>query len=89
MPESSTSQMYYATRDIRMGEEILTDSTFRCRRSCAAADRGERSRSINLKIISNLWNGTHNSINKGDQIRNTGSLLYDMDDMEDTNHHQF
>lgn len=71
-----------------MGEEILTDSTFTCRRNCAATDRGE-SRSINLKIISNLWNGTHNSINKGDHIRNTGSLLYDMDDMEDTNHHQF
>eukprot|EP00984_Skeletonema_dohrnii_P011122 scaffold4420_cov135-Skeletonema_dohrnii-CCMP3373.AAC.6 len=38
LPESSTSQLYYATRDIKRGEEILTDSTFRDQRDFAATD---------------------------------------------------
>ncbi len=40
LPESSTSQIYYATRDIKRGEEILTDATFRDRRDFAATDLG-------------------------------------------------
>eukprot|EP00984_Skeletonema_dohrnii_P021136 scaffold10485_cov106-Skeletonema_dohrnii-CCMP3373.AAC.2 len=40
LPESSTSQLYYATRDIKRGEEILTDSTFRDQRNFAATDLG-------------------------------------------------
>lgn len=41
MPESSTSQVYYATRDITSGEEILTDATFDGdRRNFAATDLG-------------------------------------------------
>jgi hypothetical protein len=42
LPESSTSQLYYATRDIKRGEEILTDSTFRDQRDFAATDLGMR-----------------------------------------------
>eukprot|EP00985_Skeletonema_marinoi_P016770 scaffold9057_cov80-Skeletonema_marinoi.AAC.1 len=38
--ESSTSQMYYATRDIKRGEEILTDSNFRDWTNFAATDLG-------------------------------------------------
>eukprot|EP00985_Skeletonema_marinoi_P002446 scaffold1019_cov97-Skeletonema_marinoi.AAC.24 len=40
LPESSTSQLYYATRNIKRGEEILTDSTFRDQRNFAATDLG-------------------------------------------------
>ena len=39
MPESSTSQLYYATRDIKSGEEILY-STLGDRRNFAATDLG-------------------------------------------------
>ena len=42
LPETSTSQLYYATRDIKRGEEILTDSTFRDQRDFAATDLGMR-----------------------------------------------
>eukprot|EP00984_Skeletonema_dohrnii_P029282 scaffold19751_cov126-Skeletonema_dohrnii-CCMP3373.AAC.1 len=42
LPESSTSQLYYATRDIKRGEEILTDSTFRDWTNFAATDLGMR-----------------------------------------------
>jgi len=40
LPESSTSQLYYATRNIKRGEEILTDSTFRDWTNFAATDLG-------------------------------------------------
>jgi hypothetical protein len=40
LPESSTSQLYYATQHIKRGEEILTDSTFRDQRNFAATDLG-------------------------------------------------
>ena len=38
--KSSTSQLYYATRDIKRGEEILTDLTLRDQRNFAATDLG-------------------------------------------------
>jgi len=38
--EGSTSHLYYATRDIKRGEEILTDSTFRDWTNFAATDLG-------------------------------------------------
>eukprot|EP00984_Skeletonema_dohrnii_P031781 scaffold24747_cov144-Skeletonema_dohrnii-CCMP3373.AAC.1 len=38
--EGSTSQVYYATQDIKRGEEILTDSTFRDWTNFAATDLG-------------------------------------------------
>ena len=44
LPESSTSQLYYATRDIKRGEEILTDSTFRDWTNFAATDLGLQGR---------------------------------------------
>ena len=41
MPESSTSQLYYATRDIKFGDEILTDANFvGDRKNFAATDLG-------------------------------------------------
>ena len=44
LPETSTSQLYYATRDIKRGEEILTDSTFRDWTNYAATDLGLQGR---------------------------------------------
>ena len=38
--EGSTSQVYYATQDIKRGEEILTDSTYRDWTNFAATDLG-------------------------------------------------
>ena len=40
--KSSTSQLYYATRDIKRGEEILTDLTLRDQRNFAATDLGHK-----------------------------------------------
>eukprot|EP00985_Skeletonema_marinoi_P034591 scaffold44329_cov146-Skeletonema_marinoi.AAC.1 len=40
--KSSTSQLFYATRNIKRGDEILTDLTFRDQRDFAATDLGMR-----------------------------------------------
>ena len=42
LPETSTSQLYYATRNIKRGEEILTDLTLRDQRNFAATDLGHK-----------------------------------------------
>eukprot|EP00984_Skeletonema_dohrnii_P008723 scaffold3256_cov111-Skeletonema_dohrnii-CCMP3373.AAC.3 len=42
--KSSTSQLFYATRDIKRGEEILTDLTFRDQSDFAATDLGLQGR---------------------------------------------
>uniref|UniRef100_A0A7S2KC40 SET domain-containing protein n=1 Tax=Skeletonema marinoi TaxID=267567 RepID=A0A7S2KC40_9STRA len=44
LPETSTSQLYYSTRNIKRGEEILTDLTFRDWTNFAATDLGLQGR---------------------------------------------